>query len=53
MKVGDVVCHKKNPEYGKGKIVSFQHKQGTAMVKFENLKAYTYHITWVLKSERK
>jgi len=53
MKVGDAVCHEKNPEYGAGKIVSFQHKQGTILVKFENLKAHTYHIAWDLKPERK
>ncbi len=49
MKTGDLVKHKLKPEYGIGKIVSFYVSQGTAMVRFENLKDTTYHILWTLE----
>ena len=52
MKVGDVVVHKKVPEYGKGHIVSFKVFQGTVMVRWENIKTrdgLMYHIPGALE----
>jgi len=48
MKVGDIVKHKDYPEYGTGRILSFQVKMATVLVKFENFKACTYHTPWAL-----
>jgi|TARA_R110000824_G_scaffold238937_4_gene427653 hypothetical protein len=49
MKVGDVVVEKHHSEYGFGKIISFQVKMGTVLVKFENFKTCTYHTSWTLQ----
>ena len=51
MKVGSTVIHKSHPEYGKGKIKTIQSKFGTVLVKFEKLKAYTYHLSHTLGEE--
>ena len=48
MKVGDIVKHKDYPEYGSGRILSFQVKMATVLVKFENFETCTYHIPWAL-----
>jgi hypothetical protein len=48
VRVGDIVVHRDSPNYGKGKILAFQHHMGTVLVKFENFKTCTYHIPWVL-----
>ena len=53
MKVGDYVTHKDSPEYGKGRVLAFQSKMGTALVKFENFKSCTYHILWALSKATK
>ncbi len=52
MKVGDTVIHKDYPEYGKGRIVAFQLKMATVLVKFENFKTCTYHIPWALVKQQ-
>ena len=52
MKVGDVVRHKSYPDHGKGKILSFQAKMGTILVKFENLESCSYHLEWALEQEQ-
>ena len=54
MKVGDIVKHKLHPEkYGVGKIISFQAKMGTVLVKFENLTNVSYQLPWMLIKESK
>ncbi len=53
MKVGDVVTHKDSPEYGKGKVLAFQPKAGTVLVKLESFKSCTYHTVWALAKESK
>lgn len=53
MKVGDIVVHKEDKEYGKGRILSFKAFQGTVLVKWENLKECQYHIPWALEKVEK
>ena len=53
MNVGDIVTHKDNSKFKKGRVVSMQLHLGTVLVRWENAKStdtLKYHIPHHLKT---